>query len=79
MDFVLNATVAPNDHEPSSFEEAVNGNDARQLIEAMNEEKNSLNVNNTKALASLPKGCKPIASKLIYKLKERITKDSQTR
>ena len=30
---------------PSSFEETVNDSDARQWIEAMNEEINSLNVN----------------------------------
>ena len=47
MNFVLNATVAPNDHEPSSFEEAVNGSDTRQWIEVMDEEIDSLNVIDT--------------------------------
>ena len=79
MNFVLNATVALNDHEPSSFEEAVNSSDARQWFETMNEEIDSLNVSDTWTLVSLPKGCKPIASKWIYKLKEGITKDSQLR
>lgn len=37
MNFVLNATIAPNDEEPSSFEEAVNGSNVKQCIEAMNE------------------------------------------
>ena len=70
MNFFLNATATPNDHKPSSFEKAVNGSDARQWIEAMSEEINSLNVNDTWTLASLPNGCKPIASKWIYKFKE---------
>ena len=47
ISFVLNAIVAPNDNEPSSFEEVVNSNDARQWIEAMNKEINSLKVNDT--------------------------------
>ena len=79
MNLVLNAIVAFNDHEPSFFEEAVNSSDARSWIEAMNEEINSLNVNDTWTLASLPKGCKPIAFKWIYKLKEEIKKYSQLR
>ena len=41
----------------------------------MNEEIHFLNINETWTLATLPKGYKPIASKLIYKLKEEISKD----
>ena len=37
ISFILNATVVPNDSEPSSFKEVVNGSNARQWIEAMNE------------------------------------------
>ena len=48
-------------------------NDARRWIEAMNEEINSLKVNDTWTLIPLPKECKPIASKWIYKLKEGVT------
>ena len=57
----------------------MNSSNARQWIEVMNEEINSLNMNDTWTLASLPKGCKSIAFKWIYKLKEGITKDSQPR
>ena len=61
------------------FEEAISGQDTIQWIEAMNEEIHSLSVNETWSLATLPKGCKPIASKWIYKLKEGITKDHPPR
>lgn len=44
---VLNVNVAQNDQESSSFEEAVTRSNARQWIEEMNEEMNSLSVNDT--------------------------------
>lgn len=75
MNLVLNAIVASTDQEPTTFDEAINGSDARSWIEAMNEEMHSLNVNDTWSLAPLPKGCKPIASKWIYKLKEGLNNE----
>ena len=45
----------------------------------MNEEINSVKINDTWTLVPLRKGCKPMASKSIYKLKEGVTKNSQPR
>lgn len=58
--------------EPSTFEEAVNGPNARRWIEAMKEEIESLKLNETWSLKPLPKGYKLIASKWVYKYKEDI-------
>lgn len=55
--------------EPSTFEEALSCANARSWI-AMNEYIESLKKNETWVL--VPKGCKPIASKWVYKYKEGI-------
>ena len=79
MNLMLHVIVAPSDQEPTTFKEAISGPDVRSWIEAMNEEMNSLNVNDTWPLALLPKGCKPIASKWIYKFKEGIESEQKRR
>ena len=60
INLVLSVTVDSNDHEPTTFKEAISGQDAIQWIEAMNEEIHSLSINETWTLATLPKGYKPI-------------------
>lgn len=55
--------------EPSTYEEAVSGNDATEWHKAMDDEMASLYANNTWTLEKLPPGVKPIPVKWVYKLK----------
>lgn len=77
MNLVLNSTVGPVDDEPTTFEEAVSGPNATMWIETMNEEIESLRVNETWSLAPLPKETNCI--KWIYKLKERMPNTQKPR
>lgn len=61
-----------NDHEPSSFIEAINSPNAREWIDAMNEEMTSLMINETWTIVSLSKGEKAISSKWIYIFKDGV-------
>ncbi len=58
--------------EPQTVEEALNGEDAKKWEMAMQEEYDSLVVNNTWSLVPLPKGRKPISSKWVFKIKHRV-------
>lgn len=69
---ILSVVDSLNIKEPNNFEEAMNGPNNRSSIEVMNEEMRSLEENETWTLKPLPKGYKPIDSKWIYKVKERI-------
>jgi hypothetical protein len=53
-------------------EEALNGENAKKWEIAMQEEYNSLVVNNTWSLVQLPKGRKPIFCKWVFKIKHGV-------
>ncbi len=65
------ATIAFS-KEPQTVEEALNGEDAKKWEIAMQEEYDSLVVNNTWSLVPLPKGRKPISSKWVFKIKHGV-------
>lgn len=56
--------------EPTSYKEALAGNDSCKWIEAMNEELESLNKNQTSVLVSKPKNHRVVGCKWIFKVKE---------
>jgi len=58
--------------EPQTVEEALNGEDAKKWEMAMQEEYDSLVVNNTWSLVPLPKGRKPISCKWVFKIKHGV-------
>jgi hypothetical protein len=58
--------------EPQTVEEALNGKDAKKWEIAMQEEYDSLLVNNTWSLVPLPKGRKPISCKWVFKIKHGV-------
>jgi hypothetical protein len=62
--------------EPQTMEEA-NGEDAKKWEIAMQEEYNSLLVNNTWSLVLLPKGRKPISCKWVFKIKHGVDGEVQ--
>ena len=65
-DFVscaLNAMNRLNDDEPKTFDEAVSCPNARHWINAMNDEMQSLTINDTWTLVKLPRDCKTISCK----------------
>jgi histone deacetylase 1/2 len=68
---VQRATIAFS-KEPQTVEEALNGEDAKKWEIAMQEEYDSLVVNNTWSLVPLPKGRKPISSKWVFKIKHGV-------
>jgi hypothetical protein len=68
---VKQATIAFSE-EPQTVEEALNGEDAKKWEIAMQEEYDSLDVNNTWSLVSLPKGRKPISCKWVFKIKHGV-------
>ncbi len=68
---VKHATIAFS-QEPQTVEEALNGKDAKKWEMAMQEEYNSLVVNNTWSLVPLPKGRKPISCKWVFKIKHGV-------
>ncbi len=65
------ATIAFS-KEPQTVEEALNGEDAKKWEIAMQEEYDSLVVNNTWSLVPLPKGRKPISCKWVFKIKHGV-------
>ncbi len=58
--------------EPQTMEEAFNGEDAKKWEIAMQEEYDSLFVNNTWSLVPFPKGRKPISYKWMFKIKHGV-------
>jgi hypothetical protein len=58
--------------EPQTVEEALNGEDAKKWEIAMQEEYESLLVNNTWSLVPLPKGRKPNSCKWVFKIKHGV-------
>jgi hypothetical protein len=58
--------------EPQTVEEALKGKDAKKWEIAMQEEHDSLVVNNTWSLVPLPKGKNPISCKWVFKIKHGI-------
>jgi len=68
---VERATIAFSE-EPQTVEEALNGEDAKKWEIAMQEEYDSLLVNNTWSLVPLPKGRKPIFYKWVFKIKHGV-------
>ncbi len=58
--------------ESQIMEEALNGEDAKKWEMAMQEEFDSLIVNNTWSLVPLPKGRKPISCKWVFKIKRGV-------
>ncbi len=68
---VERATIAFSE-EPQTTEEALNGEDAKKWEMAMQEEYNSLVVNNTWSLVPLPKGRNPIYCKWVFKIKHGV-------
>ncbi len=65
------ATIAFSE-EPQTVEEALNGEDAKKCKIAMQEQYDSLVVNNTWSLVSFPKGRKPISCKWVFKIKHGV-------
>ena len=61
-----------NDDEPKIFDEAMSCPNAKHWINVINDEMKSLTINNTWTLVMLPRNCKIISCKWIYKLKERV-------
>lgn len=57
--------------DPTTFDEAVSGPDAKLWRKAMSEELDSLHKNSTWDLVRLPEGRKPIKNKWVFKVKRR--------
>ena len=55
--------------EPTTYEEAINGEESDKWIQAMDDEMDSLNKNKTWDLVELPEGRKPVTSKWVFKKK----------
>jgi hypothetical protein len=68
---VERATIAFS-KEPQIVEKALNGGNAKKWGMAMQEEYDSLVVNNTWSLVPLPKGRKPISCKWVFKIKHGV-------
>ncbi len=58
--------------EPQTVEEALNGKDAKKWEIALQEEYDSLVVNNTWSWVPFPKGRKPISCKWVFKIKHGV-------
>ncbi len=58
--------------EPQTMKEALKGKDAKKWEITMQEEYDSLVVNNTWSLVALPKGRKPISCKWVFKIKHGV-------
>jgi hypothetical protein len=58
--------------EPQTVQETLNNKDAKKWEIAMQEEYDSLVVNNTWSLVPLPKGRKPISCKWVFKIKHGV-------
>ena len=59
--------------EPNTYQEAIESKDKAKWIEAMEDEMNSLKVNNTWTLIEVPKGQKLIECRWLFKLKEGVS------
>jgi hypothetical protein len=67
--YALHAAVHPDIEEPSSYNQAIQSNEAKHWMMAMKEEFDSLIKNGTWALTNLPPGKTVIKSRWVYKLK----------
>ena len=72
VSFALNDRNHLNDDEPKTFDEAMSCPNARHWINVMNDEMKSLTIIDTWTLAKLPRNCKVITCKWIYKVKEGV-------
>jgi len=70
--YALNAAEEVQDSEPKNFMEALERNESKDSIKAMNEEILSLQKNQTWKLVSLPKNQMVVGSKWVFKNKEGI-------
>lgn len=66
--FLLYESMATN-NEPTTVREALNGDDRENWKSAMHDEYHSLIDNQTWKLVDLPRGCKPINNKWVFKRK----------
>ncbi|KAK9724038.1 hypothetical protein RND81_05G043600 [Saponaria officinalis] len=60
------------DEDPKTFDEAMKSHDSSFWKEAVNDETDSIMGNNTWVLADLPRGCKPLGCKWIFKKKMKV-------
>jgi len=60
------------EEDPKTYQEAMRSIDANFWKEAIKSEMDSLELNKTWELTNLPKGCRPISSKWIFKKKLRM-------
>ena len=70
--YALNAAEELQDSEPKNFREALESNECKDWLKAMNEEILSLEKNQTWKLVSLPKNQRVVGSKWVFKKKEGI-------
>ena len=70
--FAINDMNYLNGDEPSTFDETMSCPNSRYWINSMNDEMKSLTINNTWTLVTLPRNCKTISCKWIYKLIEEV-------
>jgi len=71
--YALNAAEELQDSEPRNFREALESNESKDWLKAMNEEMLSLEKNQTWKLVSLPKNQRVVGSKWVFKKKEGIS------
>ncbi|XP_074297772.1 uncharacterized protein LOC141628544 [Silene latifolia] len=60
------------DEDPRTFDEAMKSHDVSFWKEAINDEMDSILGNNTWVLTDLPRGCKPLGCKWIFKRKTKV-------
>ncbi|XP_074300561.1 uncharacterized protein LOC141631838 [Silene latifolia] len=60
------------DEDPRTFDEVMRSHDSSFWKEAVNDEMDSIMGNNTWVLADLPRGCKPLGCKWIFKKKMKV-------
>ncbi|KAK9666217.1 hypothetical protein RND81_14G169300 [Saponaria officinalis] len=60
------------DEDPKTFDETMKSHDSSFWKEAVNDEMDSIMGNNTWVLADLPRGCKPLGFKWIFKKKMKV-------
>lgn len=65
--------------EPSSYSEAIISGDSNKWMTAMHDEMESLEKNGTGDLVKLPREKKPIRCKWVFKRKEGVSPNNETR
>ncbi len=73
----VDCTTIVFSEKPQTMEEALNGEDAKKWEIAVQEEYDSLVLNNTWSLVPLPKGRKPISCKWVFKIKHGVDGEVQ--